>query len=168
MLRLSKKLLFAIEAVLDIAYNAGTLPVQSGEITRRQGIPRRYLEQVLQQLVRAGVLSGVRGPRGGYRLARERRRISLGEIVRVVRSLDPTPQRCGLTGPPRFPAWRRRPARGGCRRRTGPPRRSPLVARAAGGSSMTKLDLITIEDLCLRAQNVGVSGDYAARLDFSI
>ena len=53
MLRLSKKMLFAIEAVLDIAYNAGALPVQSGEITRRQGIPRRYLEQVLQQLVRA-------------------------------------------------------------------------------------------------------------------
>ena len=76
MLRLTKKLLFAIEAVLDIAYNAGTLPVQSGEITRRQGIPRRYLEQVLQQLVRAGVLQGVRGPRGGYRLARERRRIT--------------------------------------------------------------------------------------------
>ncbi|HKW55056.1 MAG TPA: Rrf2 family transcriptional regulator, partial [Stellaceae bacterium] len=88
MLRLSKKLLFAIEAVLDIAYNAGTLPVQSSEITRRQGIPRRYLEQVLQQLVRAGVLSGVCGPRGGYRLARERRRITLGEIVRVVQSLE--------------------------------------------------------------------------------
>src|ERR1700733_1254887 len=88
MLRLSKKLLFAIEAVLDIAYNAGNLPVQSGEITRRQGIPRRYLEQVLQQLVRAGVLAGVRGPRGGYRLARARRGISGGEIGRVVRSLD--------------------------------------------------------------------------------
>src|SRR6266852_2276630 len=88
MIRLSKKMLFAIEAVLDIAYNASTLPVQSSEITRRQGIPRRYLEQALQQLVRAGVLSGVRGPRGGYRLARERRRISVGEIVRVVRSLE--------------------------------------------------------------------------------
>src|SRR5579862_2367914 len=88
MVRLTKKLLFAIEAVLDIAYNAGNLPVQSGEITRRQGIPRRYLEQVLQQLVRAGVLAGVRGPRGGYRLARERRRISLGEIVRVVQALE--------------------------------------------------------------------------------
>ena len=62
--------------------------MQSSEITRRQGIPRRYLEQVLQQLVRAGVLSGVRGPRGGYRLARERRRISVGEIVRVVRALE--------------------------------------------------------------------------------
>src|SRR5487761_1307765 len=87
MVRLTKKLLFAIEAVLDIAYNAGTPPVQSGEITRRQGIPRRYLEQVLQQLVRAGILAGVRGPRGGYRLARERRRISVDEIVRVVHAL---------------------------------------------------------------------------------
>ena len=67
MFRLSKKLLFAIEAVVDIAYNAGGTPVQSSEITRRQGIPRRYLEQVLQHLVRAGILSGVRGPRGGYR-----------------------------------------------------------------------------------------------------
>ncbi|TDI67871.1 MAG: transcriptional regulator, partial [Alphaproteobacteria bacterium] len=65
MIRLPKKLLFAVEAVLDIAYNAGTQPVQSKEITARQGIPRRYLEQVLQKLVRAGILSCVRGPRGG-------------------------------------------------------------------------------------------------------
>jgi Rrf2 family protein len=73
MLRISKKLMFAIEAVLDIAYNAGSEPVQSGEITRRQGIPKRYLEQVLQQLVRHGILAGVRGPRGGYRLDRPHR-----------------------------------------------------------------------------------------------
>lgn len=70
MLRLTKKLLFAIEAVVDIAYNAGDKTVQGSEITRRQGIPPRFLEPVLQQLVRAGVLVGVRGPRGGYRLAR--------------------------------------------------------------------------------------------------
>ncbi len=88
MLRPSKKTLFAIEAVLDIAYHSGGEPVRSREITRRQGIPRRYLEQTLQQLVRSGVLMGVRGPRGGYRLARERRRISVGEIVRVVRALE--------------------------------------------------------------------------------
>src|SRR5258708_15894708 len=95
MIRLSKKMLFAIEAVLDIAYNATATPVQSSEITRRQGIPRRYLEQVLQQLVRSGILAGTRGPRGGYRLARERRRISVGEIVRVIRDpetpADPIP-----------------------------------------------------------------------------
>jgi Rrf2 family iron-sulfur cluster assembly transcriptional regulator len=151
MLRLSKKLLFAIEAVLDIAYNAGTLPVQSSEITRRQGIPRRYLEQVLQQLVRAGVLSGVRGPRGGYRLARERRRITLGEIVRVVRSLDggddPLEQDGGAELGKRVvrPLW--------------------LELQE---EVMLRLDAITIEDLCLRAHHVGVPGDYTARLDFSI
>ena len=43
MLRISKKLLFAIEAVVDIAYHAGTEPVRSADICRRQGIPRRYL-----------------------------------------------------------------------------------------------------------------------------
>jgi Rrf2 family protein len=87
-LRLSKKLLFAIEAVVDIAYYGGPQPVRSTEISERQGIPRRYLEQVLQHLVHNGLLAGQRGPRGGYRLARERRRITVGEIVRVVRELE--------------------------------------------------------------------------------
>ena len=82
MLRLTKKLLFAIEAVLDIAYNAGALPVQSGEITAAPGHSA--------PLSRAGAAAaGARRafwkacavPRGGYRLARERRRITLGEIV---------------------------------------------------------------------------------------
>ena len=82
MFRLSKKALYAVEAVLDIAYHAGAEPVQSLEITRRQGIPKRYLEQALQRLVREGILAGVRGPRGGYRLARERRRVSVGDIAR--------------------------------------------------------------------------------------
>src|SRR3546814_2221957 len=90
MLRLSKKLLFAIEAVVDIAYHAGAGPVRSTDISRRQGIPRRYLEQVLQQLVHHGILAGQRGPKGGYRLARERRRISVGEIIRIVRQLEGT------------------------------------------------------------------------------
>src|SRR5207302_1703126 len=51
-------------------------------------IPKRYLEQVLQHLVRAGILNGKRGPRGGYRLGREQRRITLGEVVRVVRKIE--------------------------------------------------------------------------------
>ena len=91
MLRLSKKLLFAIEAVVDIAYHAGPEPVRSTDISERQGIPRRYLEQVLQHLVHHEILNGQRGPRGGYRLARERRRISIAEIIRVVRDLEGTP-----------------------------------------------------------------------------
>jgi len=74
--RLSKKTMFAIEAVLDVAFHVGEHPVRSGDITERQRIPKRYLEQVLQHLVRAGILSGKRGPRGGYRLGRERKQIT--------------------------------------------------------------------------------------------
>ncbi|HEX4194714.1 MAG TPA: Rrf2 family transcriptional regulator [Stellaceae bacterium] len=151
MLRLTKKLLFAIEAVLDIAYNAANMPVQSSDITGRQGIPRRYLEQVLQQLVRAGVLEGVRGPRGGYRLARERRRITVGEIVRVVRTLESGED--PLEGEPGS-------ALGAAVVR-------PLWAELQE-ELMKRLDNVTIEELCTRAHQAGIAGEYAARLDFSI
>ncbi len=93
MLKLSRKTLLALEAVIDIAFNARPEPVQAKEITARQGVPQRYLEQVMQQLVRAGVLKGVRGPRGGYRLAKERRRISVGDVVRVAESVEDQEER---------------------------------------------------------------------------
>ncbi len=51
-------------------------------------MPQRYLEHVMQQLVRAGILKDVRGPRGGYRLAKERRRVTVGDVVRVAESLE--------------------------------------------------------------------------------
>ncbi len=151
MFRISKKLMFAIEAVLDIAYNAGTEPVQSGEITRRQGIPKRYLEQVLQQMVRDGILAGVRGPRGGYRLARERRRITVGEIVRVVRSMESgadameDPAGSVLGHQVVRPLW--------------------LELQE---DCMGRLDTTSIEDLCLRARKAGVASETGERIDFSI
>ncbi len=88
MLRFSRKALLALEAVLDVACHARPDPVQAREITVRQGVPHRYLEQVMQALVRADILRGVRGPHGGYRLARERRRITLTEIVAAVDGLE--------------------------------------------------------------------------------
>jgi len=151
MLRISKKLMFAIEAVLDIAYNAADEPVQSGEITRRQGIPKRYLEQVLQQLVREGVLAGVRGPRGGYRLGRERRRITIGEIVRIVRAMETA------TDPMEEPATSDL---------------GQLVVRPLWlelqDDCMTRLDNTSIEDLCLRARTAGIASESRDRIDFSI
>jgi Rrf2 family protein len=72
--------------------------VQASAITKRQGIPKRYLEQVLQALVRAGVLSGQRGPKGGYRLARPAESITVAEIVRIVRTIEVAPD--PLTGAP--------------------------------------------------------------------
>ena len=84
MFRVQKKILYAIEAVIDIAMNSGTEPVQNISIAERQGIPKRYLEQTLQELVKNKILVGSRGPKGGYRLSRERRKIKLSEIVNAV------------------------------------------------------------------------------------
>ena len=150
MLKLSKKLLFAIEAVLDIAYNSGSQPVQSREITARQGIPRRYLEQVLQQLVRAGVLSGVRGPRGGYLLARERRRVSVGEIVRVIAAMEEE----GGNGYGSESAMGQRII-------------APLLD-SIQQDMMERLDSVTVEDLCSEAAGTGVPRESKDRLDFTI
>ena len=71
MIRLSRKSLLALEAVLDVALHARPDPVQARDITARQGVPQRYLEQVMQALVRAGILRGVRGRarRAKYRRA---------------------------------------------------------------------------------------------------
>ncbi len=88
MIGLSRKSLLALEAVLDVAVHARPNPVQARDITRRQGVPQRYLEQIMQALVRANILRGVRGPRGGYRLARERRRIPVSEIFSVITELE--------------------------------------------------------------------------------
>ena len=151
MLRLSKKLLFAIEAVVDIAYHAGPGPVRSTDISRRQGIPRRYLEQVLQELVRKDVLSGQRGPRGGYRLARERRRITVGEIMRIVRGLE------------------------GARDPASEPNGSEIGVKVVRPiwhemqrEIMERFDAMTVEELCTRARDQGIASEAATVPDFSI
>ena len=81
MFKVHKKIIYAIEAVVDIALNSGPNPVQNESIARRQGIPKRYLEQTLQTLVKNKILVASRGPKGGYRLAKERRKIKISDII---------------------------------------------------------------------------------------
>lgn len=88
MARLSEKSLLAVAAVVDIAIHARGTPVAAKALAERHGLPPRHLEPVLQALVHAGILKGVRGPRGGYELARERRRISVAEIARVAETTN--------------------------------------------------------------------------------
>lgn len=151
MLRLPRKALYALEAVVDIAFNARPDPVQAKEITRRQGIPPRYLEQVMQQLVHAGVLKGVRGPRGGYVLARERRRISVGDIVQAIQALE----RDGAE------------EIGESRSDLGQRIVRPLWAEIEA-DLMTRLQAITLEDLCRRAREAGIRMQGRDPGDFSI
>ena len=151
MLKVSKKLIYALEAVVDIAYNTGADPVRSRDITKRQGMPHRYLEQVMQRLVRAGILKGVRGPKGGYLLARERRRITVGEIARIVRSLesseDPleTQSDSDIASTVLNPIW------------------NSIEIKFEG-----ELDSISIDDICRSAQNNQIQRASEGNTDFSI
>jgi Rrf2 family protein len=85
---LPRKGILAIAAVIDIALNAQGRPVAAKALATRHRLPPRHLEPVLQALVRHGILRGIRGPRGGYELAREQRRISAEEILRAAGSAD--------------------------------------------------------------------------------
>ena len=80
---LPRKGLLAIAAVVDVALHARDRPVSAKALAARHGLPPRHLEPVLQALVHDGILRGVRGPHGGYALGRERRRISIDDIVRA-------------------------------------------------------------------------------------
>ena len=151
MLKPSKKLALALEAVTDIAYHGGAEPVQSQDIARRLGLPRRYLEQVMQQLVRAGILRGVRGPRGGYRLARERRRIAVGDVVRVVQGVEDLPEEEDVASPSEL----------------GRKVVSPFWVKTEL-ELMRRLDDVTIEDLCRQAEIQGVASEARSDVDFAI
>jgi Rrf2 family protein len=84
----SRKGILAVAAVIDVAVNARAQPVSAKVLAARHKLPARHLEPVLQALVRDGILKGIRGPRGGYTLARERRRISAEDILRAAASVE--------------------------------------------------------------------------------
>src|SRR5262245_19942485 len=82
-MRISAKGEYAIRALLDLAvhHGEGLVPIQ--EVAQRQGIPQRYLEQVLLLLKRAGFLESKRGSTGGYQLVRAPAAISVGDVLRA-------------------------------------------------------------------------------------
>ncbi len=130
---LSRKGLLAITAVVDIAVHAAGRPVSAKALAARNILPPRHLEPVLQALVRAGILKGIRGPRGGYQLGRERRRITAEDILRAAQSLE---EEAGAAVP-----------------------KSPLLSQVvlpavaqADRAFSTALARINVEELALRAQ----------------
>ena len=150
MILLSRRSLLAIAAVVDIALHARPTPVAAKLLAARHNLPPRHLETMLQALVRAGILKGVRGPRGGYELARERRRVSAGEIVRAA---------MGATGEDTMPPV--------------PDSKlvdlviGPIVAQA-GQAFLEQLDKVTVDDLCAMADERAVQGASDGLVDFTI
>lgn len=148
--RLSDKSLLAIAAVVDVAVHARGTPVAAKALAARHGLPPRRLEPVLQALVHAGVLKGVRGPRGGYELARERRRITAGEIVRAAmqansdEALPPLPRSALVDAVV-----------------------DPMMQQAME-AWLARLDAVTVADLCREAEERAATGEPMASTDFTI
>lgn len=148
---LSRRSLLAIAAVVDVAMHARPVPAAAKSLAARHNLPPRHLETLLQTLVRSGILKGVRGPRGGYRLARERRRISVAEVVRVVQGLEE-------------PEGADRPVSD-----------SALGTKVIGpfwegleAELITRLEAISIEELCQRAEREAVDSESRRSFDFVI
>lgn len=147
MLTLPRKFLFALEAVLYIACHTGVRPISSKEICANNGMAPRYLEPIMQPLVRANILRGVRGPRGGYFLARERRKIPVLEIFQLVAKMEQEEKdSLSLLGNAVV---------------------IPLWAEFEGYIS-AQLGNITLEDLCKQAEEKGVMAHIRNAADFVI
>ena len=150
--------LTAIAVALDVAFHAGRGGGGAGagggalagaaEVAERLGVARRGLEPVLQALSRAELLESVRGPRGGYRLARRPREIPLSDVLAAVAE-GSDPAEDGLSGALQaavvWPLWDELEA--GLRER---------------------LAALTLEDLLRRAQAAGLKRPSAEPLNFAI
>jgi Rrf2 family protein len=99
-MRLSTKSRYGVRALYDIAYHSQGLPTPIKEISRRQGVTPRYLEQIFQRLKKAGIVKSVRGPKGGYYLSRQPEEVVVSDIIRAMGSRSspssaPVPSREG-------------------------------------------------------------------------
>lgn len=143
MMRLSTKSRYGVRAIFDIAYHSGGLPTQIKEISRRQGITPRYLEQIFQKLKRAGIVNSIRGPKGGYYLARKPKNIAVSDVIRAVEESM-------------VPVFCARPPKG----RKKCPRESHCVARQiwqeAGWRIIEYFDSVSIEKMCNLARDLGI------------
>ena len=155
-MKISTKSRYGLRAVFDIAYHSAGLSTQVKDISARQAISPRYIEQIFQKLKRAGIIKSIRGPSGGYYLAKKAGEISVGDVVRATEG----PLRLvHCTGP----------ANNG---RKTCDRMEQCVVRdvwtEATDRLMAYLDSVTLQDLCKEAQSKGVERIIDTRLMFYI
>lgn len=143
-MRLTSRTSYGLRALFDLAFHGAGRAVQAHEIAERQGVPLRYLEQILQDLRRAGIVEAKRGPRGGYALARGLGQVRLADVLTA---LDGAPEALFALDEPE----------GKGRRREGAAPDVPalvwgeLAARAA-----EVFAAVTLGDLVARAEALGL------------
>lgn len=142
-MKLSTQSRYGVRAIFDIAYNAQGLETQVKDISRRQGISPRYIEQIFQKLKKGGILGSKRGPLGGYFLKKKPEEISIGQIIRItegninpVDCINPKDKKksCEKSG--------------SCV--------TQIIWKEAGNKLKEYFDSITIKDLCKMAKEMGI------------
>jgi Rrf2 family iron-sulfur cluster assembly transcriptional regulator len=142
-MRLSTQSRYGVRAIFDIAYHSEGLETQVKDISRRQGISQRYLEQIFQKLKRAGIIGSKRGPSGGYFLSKKPENITVGEVIRVTEG-GIIPVLCVNPENSTQPCERS----GECV--------TQIIWNEAGKRLKEYFDSITIKDLCNQAQEMGL------------
>jgi Rrf2 family transcriptional regulator, iron-sulfur cluster assembly transcription factor len=138
--KLSNKGRYGVRALFDIAFHNDGRPTQIKDISARESIPARFLEQIFQDLKRAGLVGAKRGPRGGYHLARPAREIRLGDVVRALEGP------IAITG--RTDDAKRPPAAGS--------EVTDAVFRELSHRIEGCFDAVTIADMCRRGDELGL------------
>ncbi|HEU5092181.1 MAG TPA: Rrf2 family transcriptional regulator [Nitrospira sp.] len=83
-MKVSKRATYGIMVAVDLAIHANEAPIQARAIARRQGIPVRFLEQVLHAMKKAGLVESQRGAQGGYLLTHEPATVSIADIFEAL------------------------------------------------------------------------------------
>jgi Rrf2 family iron-sulfur cluster assembly transcriptional regulator len=148
-LRLSNRARYAVRAVYDLAFGDLDAATQMRQVRQvrdvasRQRIPLRFLEQIFQELKRAGLVESKRGPRGGFRLARSPDDVRLGDVLRAVE------------GPVALAPHA--PARRVDRHHVADMREVADAFLADVGRSVERcFDDVTLRDLCARGEELGL------------
>ncbi len=83
-MKLSSKGCYGVKALFDMAFYHPGQAAQIKDISERQGVPPRFLEQIFQDLKRAGLVTSKRGPQGGYQLGETPAKIRIGDVLRAL------------------------------------------------------------------------------------
>jgi Rrf2 family iron-sulfur cluster assembly transcriptional regulator len=154
-MRLSTQSRYGVRAIFDIAYHSEGLETQVKDISRRQGISQRYLEQIFQKLKRGGIVGSKRGPSGGYFLNKKPEDITVGEVIRITEG-DIAPVLCvdpEDSSQPCERSWE-------CV--------TQIVWNEAGKRLTEYFDSVTIKDLCKLAGEKGIKKDLNKRFMYYI
>ena len=142
MIRISTRGRYALRAMVDLALHADEAPILRRDIAARQEISADYVAQLFRRLRVAGLVDGVKGPGGGYRLARDTTTVSAGDIVRAVEG-PVAMVHCIVPGPDDEPSCNRVDR---CATR--------LLWRRLSEAITEFLDSVTLQDLCDEARQL--------------